>query len=159
MKNDKNKLLEKLEEKFEVLYVKNSVRETILNSFLNMNLTYLEKLLPESTHMPKEYKALFLKEIEIIFNRFKEFGDTYLIKQPSICCGENCYNSRNSFLLIGNKSKYAFNLILIKDLKEDNYCHYAICRFFTCNTLQPYKIMEKISNYCFTNQEIDDVPF
>lgn len=159
MTNNKNRLLKKLEEDFEVIHIVNSIRETIVNSFLNMNIEYLEKLLPESTHMPNGYKTLFLNEIEIIFEKCKESGDTSFIKQSSKCCGENCYNNMNSILLIGNKSKQAFNLILIEDRKEDNYCHYAICRFFSCNTSQPYKIIEKMTNYCFTNQEIDDVPF
>lgn len=159
MKNDKKNLLKKLEENFEVIHIKNSVRETILDSFLNMNIPYLENLLPESSHMHKDYKTLFLNEIEIIFNRCKELGDSYFIKQSSKCCGENCYKARNSFLLIGNNSKYAFNLILIEDLKEDNYCHYAICRFFSCNTIQNYTIMDETVNYCFTNQEIEDIPF
>ncbi len=76
-------------------------------------------------------------------NQFR-IGDAYSIKQSSKCCSVNCYNSRNSFLLIENNSNFSFNLILIQDLNEDNYCHYAIFNFFLCNTIKNYTILDEI---------------
>jgi hypothetical protein len=68
----------------------------------------------------EKYKALkkpsFVKDLEKVFEKFKEFGDTQLESTLGLCgrCHKDCYG----YLFIGNNSKNYINFLFeIKEMK------------------------------------------
>ena len=100
-------------------------------------------------------KSYFINDLELTFNRFKDFGDMSFESHFGACgrCNKDCYG----YLFVGNKSRNYINFLLdiddvsIKDLTECS-------DFKTLNEVN--NLNKRIYIHAFNDEDSDEyVPF
>jgi len=106
----------------------NSYIQTILNAFVSMDIETLRLYLKDEYSYEDTTKEIFLNEIERLFKRRKNAGDTKLLIYEGTCNDDNCI--KRCYRFIGNRSRNYIDLIFITK-KND------IINIFSCEKFKP----------------------
>ena len=102
--------------------------QTILNAFSSMDIETLRKHLKDEYSYEDTTKEIFLNEIERLFKRHQNAGDTKLLIYEGKCTDDN-YGNRG-YRFVGNRSRNYIDLIFITK-KND------IINIFSCEKFKP----------------------
>jgi len=85
--------------------------QTILNAFVSMDIDTLRLYLKDEYSYEDTTKEIFLAEIERIFKRRKNAGDTKLIIYEGKCKDDNC--DKRGYRFVGNRSRNYIDLVFV----------------------------------------------
>jgi len=121
--------------------------QTILNAFSSMDIETLRCNLKDDYSYEDTTKEIFLAEIEKIFKRRKNAGDTMLLIYEGKCTDGNCNNKGYRF--VGNRSKSYIDLVFVTK-KED------IINIFSCEDFKTDTEIKDIGIKTVININLDD---
>lgn len=111
----------------------------IIKAFSEMNISLLEVLLDDNNTYQKASKEMFLEKMNVVFEQFKQSGDTSLLPYTGICNSKSCRNKGCSgFSFIGNYSNSYVDLVFDED-KNDYEDIYNCSSFKTKKRSKPKK--------------------
>jgi len=100
--------------------------EGIIKCFTSMDIEKLRLHLKDEYSYEETTKEVFLREIEKIFRRFKNAGDTELIIYKGKCGGKTCPNcGKKGYRFVGNHTKNYLDLLFETegdDITDINSC-------------------------------------
>ena len=89
-----------------------SYLQSILNHFVNMDITKLRLYLKGEYTYDETTKEIFLNEIESVFEVQRNLGDTKLLVYEGSCIGKKCDNcGKKGYRFVGNHSKSYIDLL------------------------------------------------
>jgi hypothetical protein len=108
---------------------KSSYIKTILNNFASMNIENLRLFLNEDILYQDTTKAVFLDQVESIFEAHKNSGDTQLLIYTGNCGSKLCVNcGKKGYRFLGNNSKNYLDLVF--ETTEDDITDIFYCQRF-----------------------------
>ena len=108
---------------------KSSYIQTILNNFASMNIENLRLFLNEDILYQDTTKAVFLDQVESIFEAYKNSGDTQLLIYTGNCSSKPCGNcGKKGYRFLGNNSRNYLDLLF--ETTEDDITDIFYCRRF-----------------------------
>jgi len=105
----------------------------ILDSFTSLDIIQLRHFLKEEHTYSETTKEIFLNEVEVIFEKHRNLGDTKLLLYPGVCDGKICDNcGKKGYRFVGNNSKNYMDLIF--DVEGDDIIDIISCAQFKSET-------------------------
>jgi hypothetical protein len=92
------------------------LEKVLLESAKRLDIEMFEEFYIHTEDYKQSKRLFLLKDMTIAFNKFKEFGDSYLEPNLGVCnrCNKGCYGH----MLVGNKSKNYMNLLFENDVDK-----------------------------------------
>ncbi len=115
----------------------NTYIQTILSCFTSMDIAKLRLHLKDEYSYQEVTKAIFLNEVENVFESFKKDGNTELIIYPGKCVGEHCSNcGLKGYRFVGNETDDYLDLLF--DTEGEDIKDIFDCSFFKTDVEQDH---------------------
>ena len=128
--------LNRLKEKdLKVVQTFNSQLNAVVYAIQNLNIEMVDSYLDNQRTYQDFEKSEFIQKLTVVFNEFKEAGDTYLEKSAGICNSFLCKNTKcKGTSFVGNNSYSYIDLIL--DIENDVVVDIFECSVFVNDTTE-----------------------
>jgi hypothetical protein len=103
-----------------------SKKSLIIKAFSEMNISLLEVLLDDNNTYQNATKETFLEKLNVVFEQFKQSGDTTLLLFAGKCNGKSCDSYKHKgYSFVGNHSHSFIDFIFDEteiDFKDIYHC-------------------------------------
>ena len=135
----------------EIILIKmQNKKGTIINAIITMNINLLDVLLDDNKPYMDVPKSLFLKQLNLEFNKLKEKGINEFIKVSKGSCA-GCFNGCGGFTFLTKNNDFLDLLFIEKDNDIED--------LFICSTFNNKEQLEKKNNIYFSFKEDEKVTF
>lgn len=87
--------------------------ELIIHFFQTMDIEMIEGILDNDLIFQGLEKSIFISKLQVVFDKFKSAGDTFLNIHPGVC--DNCCKGYKGFSFIGNHSNNFIDILFETD--------------------------------------------
>ncbi len=85
--------------------------DAVVHFFEKMDAEMVDLLLPDLLYLQDMKKAVFIAKLDIAFNRFKQYGNSYLEAYNGRCKGCNCL--QKGFRFVGENSRNYMDILFL----------------------------------------------